>query len=178
MGTASPSTQGTHSMSSDTLSAMITPVALLSGTGLLLLTTTNRFGRVVDRIRSVNALMENLRGAAPSPRRDFLAERYCAQLDLLEKRCNALRSALGAIHAGFSCFLGTSILLAVLLPFTELRWPAVVLACCGLAALFYATVSLTIEFKNSVAIVETDLHIGRSAHAELLQHAPHEHPKH
>lgn len=160
-------------MSSDILGAMITPVALLSGTGLLLLTTTNRFGRVVDRIRSVNVLMEGLRGAAPSARRDFLAERYCAQLDLLEKRSHALRAALGALHVGFSCFLGTSLLLAGLALVTEIRWPAIVLACVGLSALFYATVSLTAEFRNSVSIVELDLSIGRSAHAELKGLPPH-----
>ena len=33
------------------LQACITPVALISGVGLLLLTITNRLGRVVDRIR-------------------------------------------------------------------------------------------------------------------------------
>ena len=35
------------------LQACITPVALISGVGLLLLTITNRLGRVVDRIRNL-----------------------------------------------------------------------------------------------------------------------------
>jgi Protein of unknown function (DUF2721) len=35
------------------LQACITPVALISGVGLLLLTVTNRFGRVVDRTRQL-----------------------------------------------------------------------------------------------------------------------------
>jgi hypothetical protein len=41
------------------LQACITPVALISGVGLLLLTITNRIGRVVDRIRTLVAELDH-----------------------------------------------------------------------------------------------------------------------
>lgn len=41
------------------LQACITPVALISGVGLLLLTITNRLGRVVDRIRFLVVELDN-----------------------------------------------------------------------------------------------------------------------
>lgn len=41
------------------LQLSITPVALISGVGLLLLSMTNRLGRVIDRSRDVGASMEN-----------------------------------------------------------------------------------------------------------------------
>jgi Protein of unknown function (DUF2721) len=150
-------------MASDILSAMITPVGLMSGTGLFLLTSNNRMGRVVDRIRQLNAALEAQREEPESERRTFLVERYLAQIDILERRGRSLKWALMALHGGFSCFLASSLLLALLLPF-ELRWPAVAAACLGMAALFYAAVSLTAEIGNSFLAVQIDLEIGRSAH--------------
>ena len=41
------------------LQASITPVALISGVGLLLLTITNRLGRVIDRTRQLVAELDN-----------------------------------------------------------------------------------------------------------------------
>jgi hypothetical protein len=41
------------------LQACITPVALISGVGLLLLTITNRIGRVIDRVRHLVTELDN-----------------------------------------------------------------------------------------------------------------------
>ena len=41
------------------LQACITPVAMISGVGLLLLTITNRLGRVVDRTRQLVSELDN-----------------------------------------------------------------------------------------------------------------------
>ncbi|MEE4196737.1 MAG: DUF2721 domain-containing protein [Bacteroidales bacterium] len=41
------------------LKSCITPVALISGVGLMLLTITNRFGRTIDRTRSLVAELDH-----------------------------------------------------------------------------------------------------------------------
>ena len=151
----------------DILGAMITPVVLLSGTGLFLLTTTTRLGRVVDRIRQLNAGLERLLQEPDRERRLYIADRYLRQLNILEKRGKALRRALGALHAGFACFLGAGLVLALLVPFGDVRWPAVVLACSGMTALFYAAVGVTLELRGSFVAVQYDLEIGRSAYERL-----------
>ncbi len=68
------------------LQLAIAPVILISGVGLLLLTRTNRFGRVRDRARALN------RDAEPSAH-------VREQIEILRRRASILRTSvmLGAI---------------------------------------------------------------------------------
>jgi hypothetical protein len=68
------------------LQAAIGPVILISGVGLLLLSMTNRYGRIIDRAR---AMAEALREATPDHR-----ERISSQLQVLHKRARMARSAI------------------------------------------------------------------------------------
>ena len=68
------------------LQAAIGPVILISGVGLLLLSMTNRYGRIIDRAR---AMAEALRHSVPEHR-----ERFDAQLQVLSKRANMARMAI------------------------------------------------------------------------------------
>ena len=64
----------------------ISPVILISGVGLLILSMTNRFGRVLDRSRQLGDLLRN----APEGERKRLA----SQLQILVKRARLLRLAI------------------------------------------------------------------------------------
>jgi hypothetical protein len=81
----------------------IGPVILISGIGLLLLTMTNRFGRVIDRARQ---LARDLRTASPVDR-----EAITAQLNILLRRAQIVRAAIAL--AGLSVLL-TALLIVVL----------------------------------------------------------------
>lgn len=70
-----------------TLQLAIGPVILISGIGLILLSMTNRFGRIIDRSR---ILVEDLRRA---PRAAH--GRILAQLHILADRARVLRGAIG-----------------------------------------------------------------------------------
>ncbi len=74
------------------LQLAIGPVILISGVGLLLLTLTNRFGRLVDRMR----LLQRDLAAASGPAAKAKIE---AQIDILLRRASLLRISvlLGAI---------------------------------------------------------------------------------
>jgi Protein of unknown function (DUF2721) len=81
------------------LQVAIGPVILISGVGLLLLTMTNRLGRVVDRSRSLH---REMRALPPEER-----ARPAAQLAILIRRGRLVRTAI---------FLASvSVLLAALL---------------------------------------------------------------
>jgi len=69
------------------LQASVSPVILISGVGLLILSITNRFGRVVDRSRQ-------LRGALRSASQHE-HERLDSQLTILFRRARLLRSSIG-----------------------------------------------------------------------------------
>ena len=81
------------------LQMAIGPVILISGVGLLLLSMTNRLGRVIDRSR---LLAEKLRHADESDRL-----RLSSQLEILSRRAKLVRLAI--------IFATTSVLLAAIL---------------------------------------------------------------
>lgn len=81
------------------LQGAVSPVILISGVGLLILSMTNRFGRVVDRSRQLNTA---LRTAPPSDR-----ARLQSQLDIFFRRARLLRAAIA--------FAVLSVLLAAIL---------------------------------------------------------------
>ncbi len=74
------------------LQSSIGPVILISGVGLLLLTLTNRFGRMLDRARSLN---HELRSDPPSDKQEALR----TQISILMRRAGILRMSitLGAV---------------------------------------------------------------------------------
>jgi len=77
----------------------ISPMILMTGVGGLMLTLTNRMGRIVDRTRS---LAEKVRSAGAEERTHFES-----QLEILWSRAKMVRLAV--------TFAGTSMLLACLL---------------------------------------------------------------
>ena len=84
-----------------TLQMSIGPVILISGIGLLLLTMTNRFGRVIDRARQ---LAHELRSGNYSKKHK---ENIAAQIQILQRRARIARLAVA--------FAGLSVLLVPLL---------------------------------------------------------------
>ena len=85
------------------LQVAIGPVILISGVGLLLLTMTNRFGRIIDRTRQLSRELRS----AQSPE----LERAHAQLDILLARARIVR---GAIAAASVSVLLAAVLIIVL----------------------------------------------------------------
>src|SRR5215212_6877417 len=84
------------------LQMAVGPVILISGVGLLLLSMTNRLGRVIDRTRLV---AQSSRAAQPSE-----YGRFSSQLQMLRRRAALLRAAI--------TLASTSVLFAALLVIT------------------------------------------------------------
>lgn len=129
------------------LSAMITPAIFLTANGSLIISTSNRMSRVVDRIRVLNDLADKLcRGVSDL---DFTQERLAHvqdQLGRLVWRGDRIRYALTALYLAFGTFAGTSLTLAidawtnnllVLLP--------TLLAVLGVALMLFACVNMVRE---------------------------------
>src|SRR3982750_1531367 len=80
------------------LQASISPVALISGVGLLILSLTNRFSRVADRLRE---LSRERKGASnPIPQVE-------AQIRIFHRRARILRLTVG-------CAVGSVLLVSIL----------------------------------------------------------------
>jgi hypothetical protein len=91
------------------LQASISPVALISGVGLLVLSITNRLGRVMDRLRATAA------EARVNPADKHLA----AQVNVLHRRARILRNS---VRAAVVCVLCASALVLALFSMALFGW--------------------------------------------------------
>ena len=73
----------------------ISPIVLISGVGLILLSLTNRLGRTIDRSRSIVAELEK----GETKRRELKIE----ELKILVKRSRILRGSIASIAFSILC---------------------------------------------------------------------------
>jgi hypothetical protein len=139
-------------VSSEVLGAMITPAVLISASGVLVLSTSNRVGRTVDRVRALAAEVERLQispesASASGSKRKLIAD----QLSQLSERAVLLRSAMTALYTAIGLLVATSILVGVV---ALLQWQysslPVVVGFAGACALLYASLLLVREARLAV----------------------------
>ncbi len=134
------------------LQLSISPIGLISGAGLLLLSITNRLGRSIDRSRHLTVERENM----DAEKRSGTAE----QIKVLMKRSQLLRNSV--FFMGFSVFLSTLMIVGLFLRLF-LNWSdeALVLACLFLSILCICVSMIYFLLDVSLALkaltVELDL---------------------
>ena len=96
------------------LTAMVTPTLLISATGSLVLSTSTRLGRVVDRARDLEKRLSELITIEDTSKIPLYETRLDTIVNLLDKttsRSRILQRALGAFYYGLGCFILTSVTL-------------------------------------------------------------------
>jgi hypothetical protein len=153
-----------NTAAAEVLGAMITPAVLISASGTLVLSTSNRLSRVVDRVRVLAAEAErgeSPQGAAIQPRRAAL---IASQLNQLARRVLLLRSALTAFYTAIGLLVATSIGIALVV---LLGWASSVLALApglaGACALFYGSLLLVREARLAVHSTLEEMAYAREA---------------
>ncbi|MES2207092.1 MAG: DUF2721 domain-containing protein [Pseudomonadota bacterium] len=96
-------------LASAVVSAMITPAVMISACSGLILSTSNRVGRVVDRIRGLSNEADTFRHSAPSPDQEKRRQLVASQLIMLSQRLITLRRALIALYSSIGLFIAASI---------------------------------------------------------------------
>jgi Protein of unknown function (DUF2721) len=93
----------------DILGAMITPAVLISASGTLVLSTSNRLGRVVDRIRALTTEAEGL--PDESAEEDVVEKRalIANQIGWHSRRLQLLQTALIILYASIGLLVGSSL---------------------------------------------------------------------
>ena len=127
-----------------TLELAVGPVILISGVGLLLLSMTNRFGRVIDRSRILN---EDYRHAPSRVRPKVLA-----QMRILGRRARILRLeiALAALSVLLAAIMVISLFLGALLGWAMAAFIVAVFILCLLSLvasllLFMSDIGLSLK---------------------------------
>lgn len=132
------------------LQVAIGPVILISGVGLLLLTLTNRFGRAVDRSRSLG---RELREQGPAD-----SQRLGRQVGILFRRAKVIR--LSIIMAALSLLL-VAVLIIVLfitaLAQLEAGLFIVLLFVCCMASLIVSLVAFIRDIQFSLEALSLEL---------------------
>jgi hypothetical protein len=152
------------------LSAMSAPAIFLTANASLIVSTSNRVSRVVDRIRVLNDLLDKIgRGVTDF---DFTAERSEHaedQIKRLERRSDRLRFALTALYLAFSSFVGTSLTLAIdaMLKNWLIALPTF-LALIGVCLMFFASVNLVQEALEALKSNRLEIGFFRQLHERRL----------
>ena len=128
----------------------IGPVILISGIGLLLLSMTNRFSRVIDRARNLLALSE--RSSGP------VKDRALAQLEILWKQARLIRLAilLASISVFFAACLIILIFVTALFKLDDAWLISLVFAGCLLSLIASLTAFIT-DINRSLAALKLEL---------------------
>jgi hypothetical protein len=125
------------------LQTAVSPVVLISGVGLLLLTMTNRLGRIVDRARSLALRLRETDGEDKEP--------IHAQLRILSERARMVRRSIAL--AGF-CVLFAAVLVISLfitsLFGTDLPWLVSTLFILSMACLIASLVYFIRDVNRSL----------------------------
>jgi hypothetical protein len=130
-----------------TLSAMITPALFMTANGSLIISTSNRMSRIVDRIRQLNLEADELcRGTSRLDFVDDRLEHVTVQLNRMTTRSDLIRFALTLLYLAMAMYVGTSLTMAVdALLGNNLVVVPTTLAIAGVSLMLAACVQLTRE---------------------------------
>lgn len=142
------------------LTAMITPALLISATGSLVLSTSTRLGRVVDRVRVLEQRLSELimtEDKTEIPLYDRRLETIVSLLDKVTSRARILQRAMGAFYYGLGFFILTSVSIAVAGFANTYRWLPIPIGIVGIIFLFYGSLLMLLETRMATATVNAEM---------------------
>jgi len=152
----------------EVLGAMITPAVLISASGTLVLSTSNRLTRVVDRVRALAVEAEKLRKGEASEEAEARRKLISSQLPVLSARALLLRSALGALYAAIGLLVATSIAVGLSAALQwAYNWVPVISGLAGASALLWGSLLLVREAQAAIGSTLQELEfLGREVARE------------
>jgi len=142
------------------LTAMVTPTLLISATGSLVLSTSTRLGRVVDRTRELEVRLSELITTDDKdsiPLYDKRLETIVHLLDKVTSRARILQRAMGAFYYGLCLFITTSVTIAVVGIAGVYRWLPIPVGIVGILFLFYGSVLMLRETMMATATINAEM---------------------
>jgi hypothetical protein len=142
------------------LTAMVTPALLISATGSLVLSTSTRLGRVVDRVRQLEERLSDLIYAPNKDEVPLYDKRVEVIVDLLDKvtsRSRILQRAMQAFYYGLGMFVLTSVTIAIAAFFSTYRWVPIPVGIVGIMFLFWGSMLMLRETRMATATVNAEM---------------------
>lgn len=138
---------------------MITPAVLISASGTMILSSSTRLGRVVDRTRSLSDRLQEISDDEATTK--FFEERRAMlydQLDKLTSRSRLLQRALTSFYLAVGVFVATSVAIGIV-AFSGARfgWIPVVMGLAGACFLFYGSMLLVFEARLALSTTHAEM---------------------
>ena len=161
---------------------MITPAVLISASGTMILSTSSRLGRVVDRVRALSDRLEGMtteehRKADSKERQEVIFK----QLDKLTSRARILQRSMVVFYLSLGLFVATSVAIGIVGFASNQRYNVipVILGIGGACFLFYGSILLIFEARLALSTIHNEMDFiwqrsKKVAPAEIVeQHKPH-----
>ena len=142
------------------LTAMVTPTLMMSATGSLVLSTSTRLGRVVDRVRQLEVRLGEMiysENKSEIPLYEKRVEVVVALLDKVTSRSRILQKAIAAFYYGLMFFILTSVTIAVAALFGIYRWLPIPFGVVGIMYLFYGSLLMLRETRMATATINAEM---------------------
>lgn len=139
------------------LSAMITPAVLILASSSLLITTSSRSIRCVDRVRERAEELQAL-GKATDEGTERRRQHLYKQLEINTKRARLLQRAMSRLYFDISFFIGTSVAIGIVsLLDLDFGWVPLLLGFIGAGLLFSASIYLIFESRLAMATTDEEM---------------------
>lgn len=144
----------------EVLTAMITPAVLISACGTLILSTSQRLGRVVTRVRELSTQVENLSRAGVKD--SLVTLRMTVIFDQLgrqARRARLLQRSLNAFYMAVGIFVITSFAIGIsgAMGISKFPWIPAVLGILGLGFLCYGSALMVLEARLALRTIEREM---------------------
>lgn len=142
------------------LTAMVTPTLLISATGSLVLSTSTRLGRVVDRVRELERRLSELileEDHSKIPLYEKRIDTIVYLLDKVTSRARILQKAMTMFYYGLGFFILTSVTIALAAFFTSYRWIPIPVGIIGIFCLFAGGVLMLRETRMATATINAEM---------------------
>lgn len=156
---------------SATLSAMITPAVLISASGQLALTTSQRLARNIERTRAIARRFETLAQSTTSDAGLVEQERQMLfeQLSLFTRRVPLLQRVMTCLYVALCDFVVTSIFIGMdTIWHLNVSWVAVLLTILGVLLLLLASIYLIQESRIALVAVDHEMSFARELGERLV----------
>ena len=159
------------------LTAMITPAVLISACGSMILSTSSRLGRVVDRVRALSEKLDELAAGESDDTKERQAVIF-AQLDKLTSRARILQRSMVAFYLATGMFVATSVAIgfvAVIPSSPRYNLVPVIVGLLGACFLFYGSILLIFEARLALSTIHSEMDFiwrltTRVAPPEVVEH--------
>lgn len=155
------------------LSSMITPAVLILASGSLIMTTSQRLSRVIERVRKISQEFLQLDKTSKEAEAESKRRILYRLLQKSARRCRLLTRAMTFLYVSLGLFITTSLAIGIVaITHWKFTWIPTALGMTGALFLFTSAVVLIIESRLTFRVIADEMDFVMES---IRSHAPEQH---